>query len=169
MSINKQKYTQAVLYFLHNTDQDLMTKTKLCKLLYYLDFDHYEKYERSVTNDVYRKLDHGPVGSRASDIIDEMKKNEFLKEIIISYPPPSAAKGYTYIPQREFDSSAFSSSEMEILSSVADRFSKFTKSQIESATHGEAPWLAVEMNEIIPYELSFYRNSFEKNGSNVDY
>jgi len=36
----------------------------------------------------------------------------------------------------------------------------FTTKHIEMATHGEAPWLAVRPNQVIPYHLTYYRNNF---------
>jgi DNA-binding transcriptional regulator YdaS (Cro superfamily) len=56
--------------------------------------------------------------------------------------------------------SAFSPTELDVLHQVAQRWAPHTTKQIEAATHGEAPWLAMRRNEIIPYHLAYYRNNF---------
>ncbi len=35
-------------------------KTVLWKLMYFSDFDYYELYEKHLTGEQYRKLEHGP-------------------------------------------------------------------------------------------------------------
>ena len=51
---NKEKYKNAILYFIRHGGID-MTKEKLQCLLYYLDFTFFEKYGRSVTGETYIK------------------------------------------------------------------------------------------------------------------
>jgi len=51
---NKEKTKQVILYFLNRCGG--MNKEKLFCLLYFLDFDFYEKYGRSVTGMKYYKI-----------------------------------------------------------------------------------------------------------------
>ena len=71
--IAKDKYFNAILYFL-NKQIKYPTKTKLFKLLYYLDFDYFERYDKAVTNDKYKKMQFGPVPITADSILSMMQK-----------------------------------------------------------------------------------------------
>ncbi len=51
---------QVILYFLERINHVHLGRTKRMKLFYFVDFDHLEKYGRSVVGSVYRKLPHGP-------------------------------------------------------------------------------------------------------------
>ena len=70
----KAKYKQTIL-FLVNSDanNDRLGKVKLFKLLYYIDFDHYQEYDASITGDTYYKRQYGPVGINANDLLYEMQ------------------------------------------------------------------------------------------------
>ena len=52
---SREKQKNALLYFIGHTNNSKLGKTKLLKLLYFLDFGFFEKHDRSVTGDVYRK------------------------------------------------------------------------------------------------------------------
>ncbi len=56
---SSKKMEQAILFFLEHINNVHLGRTKLMKLLYYVDFDHYEKYGRSITGAEYHKLPHG--------------------------------------------------------------------------------------------------------------
>jgi len=44
VTFNKNKMKQVILYFLEHINNFHLGKTKLMKLLYYVDFDNFEKY-----------------------------------------------------------------------------------------------------------------------------
>ena len=47
------KFKNAVLYFTHSCKPGTVGMVKLAKLLYYLDFDHYENYLEAITKSRY--------------------------------------------------------------------------------------------------------------------
>ncbi len=55
--LNKEKAKQVILYFLNKLGP--MTKEKLCCLLYYVDFDFYEKYEKFLCGFTFIKTNNG--------------------------------------------------------------------------------------------------------------
>ncbi|MGH8730015.1 MAG: Panacea domain-containing protein [Burkholderiales bacterium] len=163
--LRKDKLEQAILFFLRDANNAHLGKTKLMKLLYFADFDHFEQYDEPITGARYRKLGHGPVPDDAWRVIDEMEQSRRItRHDIIS-------GGYTqhrYEPNEDVDVSAFSSTELAVLFQVAQKWLFHTTTQIEAATHGEAPWIAVKRNEIIPYYLAYYRNNFGAMGLEED-
>ena len=68
MSLNRKKYQNAVLYLCRKLKGEVRGKKKLAKLLYFADFDLYEKIQKSITGDVYNALPMGPVPSALEEI-----------------------------------------------------------------------------------------------------
>jgi len=59
-TLDREKYRQVILFLLKSGANNVyLGKVKLFKLLYYIDFNHFEVYKASVTGDNYRKLDLG--------------------------------------------------------------------------------------------------------------
>lgn len=150
MSINKTKYYNAVLYFLHHCNNHFLGITKLNKLLYYLDFISYRDRKKVVTGDKYVHLDYGPVPSRIDDtIIPEMKKEGLLDIQIIPFKDAHTVK---FITKVEPDMSAFDSYENRLLRAICEEFKDIKTEQIVSQTHLESPWYYSEMYDQIDFE-----------------
>ena len=155
-TLNKDKYKQVVLFILNGAaNNPLLGKVKLFKLLYYVDFDHVENYDAPVTGDVYRKEMHGPFPSTGDAILSEMKD-----EGLIDYWQEEVRDNqkYCFRAKRAPDESLLTRSELKVLEQVVSKWANHTREEIENATHGEAPWVAVEMGEEIPYTLAYYRS-----------
>lgn len=155
--MNREKYAQAILYFATECDNHHLGKVKMMKLLYYLDFDHYERYESSVTGDVYRKLPLGPVPDKAEYMLAIMAAEKHLEQKKVSVGPYVQ---HRVVPLEPFNLGVFSPSERETLELVRDRWKSTSTKEIVEQTHCEAPWLAVEMYDEIPYQYALYRNTF---------
>jgi len=158
-SLNKAKYKNAILYFLEHINNSHLGKVKLMKLLYYMDFDHFEKCGTSITGDEYKNYPAGPVPEGGDAILKEMQAEGLIdisKEQVIDYLK------YKYTPKARHEPSAFLPSEVEILSSVAEKWEHHSTNEIIAASHGEAPWLATENGETIPYALAYYRGKYDE-------
>lgn len=158
--INEKKYRQAVLFFANKVRNGTLGKLKLMKLLYFLDFDFFEKYGRSVTGDQYLRFENGPVPHMAEKMLKKMDGRD------IKISRRSVADGYReqqlVEPLKPFDVSVFSKEELLMLEEVADKWEKFSGAEMKNASHGEAPWIATAPDEVIDYNLSYYRNKFGK-------
>lgn len=126
-------------------------------MLYCADFDHVEQYDESITGARYRKLDHGPVPDAAAIALDALEREGQVEHRSIRSGPYGQDR---YDPLADVDVSVFSAAEIDTLHRVVRRWAAHTTKQIEAATHGEAPWIAVRWNEVIPYHLAYYRNSY---------
>jgi uncharacterized phage-associated protein len=155
--MNKDKYRNAILFFAENVTA--IGVTKLNKLLYFLDFDHFEKYGEAVTDDIYENKDLGPVPRHIDDILAEMQAEKLIDivpEQVVDFVR------YRLLATAKHNPSVFKPSEIEILCEVAEKWSRHTAKEIVIASHGEAPWLATRNGEDIPYPLAYYRGKFEK-------
>lgn len=158
-NLNYNKYQEAILYFLNHCNNRHLGKKKLLKLLYYLDFDHYEKFGTSVTEDSYRKLQYGPVPVTVDPVMAQMSFRKVIRREVHHHTQGSKSYGQNrYWPTRDADLSVFLPSELGVLRSVAERCAEMTATAIEDATHKEAPWrLTKNIGDPIPYEYAILR------------
>ena len=162
MPLHRKKYQQAILYFCWKLDKEVRGKKKLAKLLYYLDFDYYEKYEKYFTGEVYKKLPMGPFPVSLEEITTNMaKKKQLFIEKIDEWDGYSPTEVYRI--SRKPDISVFSVPEKNMLDRVIKKYGCLNGKQLEDLTHSEAPYIGAEDKKDIPYELSFYR------GTNFDH
>lgn len=150
------KMQQTILFFLERINNVHLGRTKLMKLLYYVDFDHFEKYGRPITNARYRKLPHGPVPDKVDKVISKMQKSGLVEAIEVT--GSQYAKNRLIPLNGKFDASIFGGDEIAVLEAVACRWADATAAEIEAATHAEAPWASTEDAKAIDYELALYRS-----------
>lgn len=157
VSFSAEKLQQVILYFLEHINNVHLGRTKLMKLLYYVDFNHYESHGRAVTGATYRKLPHGPYPKDAEKLIQKMEKAGLLQEVKANH------KGFTQhrliTLKGKFDPAKFSGAELQTLERVAADWADATAQQIEAATHREAPWAGTADGKKIDYEMAEYRGA----------
>jgi uncharacterized phage-associated protein len=154
-SFSEHKLQQVILYFLEHINNLHLGRTKLMKLLYFVDFDHYEKHGRSITGASYRKLPHGPYPRDAEKLVLKMQKAGLVREVKADHGGYTQHRLITL--NAKFDPAAFSGEELQTLERVAARWADATAAQIEAATHNEAPWAATQDGKTIDYEMADYR------------
>lgn len=160
--MDKCKYENAILFFAQHVPS--LGRVKLNKLLYFADFDHFEKYGTPITGDTYLNNELGPVPEHVQSILSEMQRSKKLHE----FPE----QVYEYVryrlqPIAEADVAVFKSSEIAMLCSVASKWGPHTAKELVIASHGEAPWIASRRGESIPYALAYYRGKYDE--SELDY
>lgn len=158
--LNENKYKNVILYLTkHIGKGTIVGKKKLYKLLYFVDFDFFEKYDKPLTGDIYHKLLMGPAPSYLDAIVLDMKRDGSL-EMLKQKTSPGYEDSYVYKALKKPDTSLLSSEEIEILNRVIKLYGDKNGGELEKLTHSEAPYLAVEEGEEIPLELAHYRGTF---------
>lgn len=158
MPLNNKKYENAVLYLCQKLDGEIRGKKKLAKLLYFADFDFYEKYARSITGDVYKALPMGPFPASLEQMTSKLSEANSLDI-------ESVENGGSFNPTEVYraksspDTSALSDEEMSMLDRVALKYGHLNGKQLEDLSHAEAPYIGTELREEIPYELAYYRGT----------
>lgn len=155
--LDERKLDEVILFMLHNANNELMGRTKLMKMLYYADFDHYEQYDQKLTGARYRKLDHGPV---PDDAMEALERLQAAGRVVCREEFSGTYRWQRCDAIDQVDLSVFSPTEIDTLHQVVSRWVNHTTKQIEAATHGEAPWVAAKLYDEIPYYLAHYRNNF---------
>ena len=156
--INEKKYHNIILFFANKIKNGTLGKLKMMKLLYFLDFDFFEKYGKSVTGDKYLRWENGPVPQMAEKIMKQMSGDD------IKISRRKVGTGYNDQQHIEalktFDLKLFSKEELIMMDEIANKWERFSGAEMKNASHGEAPWIATKQNEIIDYNLAYYRNKY---------
>lgn len=161
--LNRDKYIHCILFFLEKINNAYLGKTKLVKLLYFLDFGFYENYGESITNDKYVWYPHGPYPSRVDTVLDYMERNKLMKRSTIEF---GVRRQERYMANEKFNRSYFSSEEMQAIERIAIYFEDYSTQEIEDEAHRDIPWLLSKPPEgekvgrdYIDYELALYRHN----------
>lgn len=152
--VNVKKFNSTVLYVLNKVGgKPNIGETVLHKLMYFIDFDYFEKYSEYLTGAPYKKNHHGP--TFPTSLIDKMKKNKSIKSTWTNYGPYRQKK---FIAEKKPDLDMLSAREVNHIDEVLNKHSDKTAKQIEDYSHGDIPWIITNENEIISYESVFYRD-----------
>lgn len=156
-TLDKDKYKSAFLYIANALGQ-IDGMKKAYKLFYYLDFDFYEAYEKPFTGDIYKALEMGPVPIYFSGIIKELVMEGKVQIKSVKTNPSHDHETVIYKPlaKPEYE---FTKEEKAMLDRIIKLYGNQTGKTLENLTHAEAPFNAVEIHQIIPYEYSFYRDT----------
>ena len=153
--LNIEKFKNVLLYILGKcAGKPNIGETALYKLLYFCDFNYYEMYEEHLTGSIYRKLNYGPVPRKAEAIIKNMIDTGQIQKIKTEYHKYPQTR---YIPMVRPDLSTFSAAEKEVIDNVIDHMADWTAKMLTEYSHNDKPWKATDMNDVIDYELVFYR------------
>jgi transcriptional regulator with XRE-family HTH domain len=151
------KFKNVLLYILERcAGKPNVGETVLYKLLYFSDFNYYELYEEHLTGAKYRKLPYGPVPQRLDTIIAQMMEKGQIQRLKTEYFDKVQTR---YIPLAKADLTELKASEKEVIDKVIEQMSDWSATMISNYSHGDKPWKATEANDVIDYELAFYRNA----------
>lgn len=152
---NQEKFKAMIHYIISKCEaKDNLGRVVLFKLLYFSDFDNYEKYECSITGETYIRQRMGPVPKHFKkairELINENKVNE-KSELIINYHK------YKYSSLVKPNINVFSSDELEVINDTINRISHYSSREISEYSHGDIPWRIAKEGEPLNYESVFYR------------
>ncbi len=128
--------------------------TKLLKLLYLAESQHYRKYLTPLFGGSYIALKCGPVLDNYKHLFAVLEEKGIVKETtkkILGVAKPKTE----YVPLREPNLAAFSQSELETLDKVVEFWGKYDGSTLSQYTHRAGPWTWIwdpsEPGRAIPY------------------
>ena len=152
----KEKFKQILHFIIHEcASRENIGKTVIYKILYFLDFDYYELYEELLTGESYRKLQFGPAPDHFEEVIKELEGEKKIVKFPRTYGEYTQKR---FLSFKEPDISLLSGIELQMIENEIARFSNMSATQISAFCHGDMPYKATEDNDIIDYELVFYRD-----------
>ena len=152
-----EKFKQVLLYILAKVGgKPNIGQTVLYKLLYFIDFDYYEKYEEQLIGARYIKNTHGPTPLIFPKIVKELEANGFIEAIKSKFYKYDQTK-YLINPSISVNLSTLSAQELSHIDEELDRLSDLTATKISDLSHIDTPWKIAKEKEVLDYEYVFYR------------
>ncbi|TSC83459.1 MAG: Uncharacterized protein G01um101417_573 [Parcubacteria group bacterium Gr01-1014_17] len=152
-----EKFKQVLLYLLAKIGgKPNVGQTVLYKLLYFIDFDYYEKFEEQLIGARYMKNTHGPTPVIFAKLISDLEREgkiETVKSKFYKYEQ----KKFLVNPAVSPDVSTLSARELSHIDWELNRLSDMTAAQISALSHIDTPWVVAKDRECLNYEFVFYR------------
>lgn len=154
---NVKKFKEVLLYVLsHIGAKTNVGETVLYKLLYFIDFNYYEKYEVQLTGATYIKNHHGPTPREFLKIVDDMIGKKELEQVKSKHFQFNQKK---YLPLRNPDLSLLNANEIKLIDEVLVKLSNMNATTISEYSHNDVPWMVTPLGKPIDYETVFYRTA----------
>ncbi len=153
---NLKKFKEVLLYILAKVGgKPNVGESVLNKLLYFIDFDYYEKYEEQLVGATYIRNHFGPTPVELIKVVDEMKRVGEIEEVKSKFFKFEQKK---YLPLRKPDLSLLTAREIEHIDGVLNRLSDKNAAEIRDYSHGDLPWIVKKDGQVLDYESVFYRD-----------
>lgn len=150
-----EKFKQVLLYILSKVGyQPNVGETVVNKLLYFIDFDYYEKHEEQLMGATYIKNTYGPTVVELKAIVDDMLAHEEIKREKVQYHNHLQTK---FIPLKEPNLTLLTGQELVHIDQVLARLGHMGGREISDYSHKDVPWMTTPDGETIDYEKAFYR------------
>jgi transcriptional regulator with XRE-family HTH domain len=152
---NLKKFKEVLLYVLEKVGgKPNVGMTVLYKLLYFIDFDYYEKFEEQLIGATYIKNHFGPTPVEFKKIVESMEEKGELETVKSKYFQHEQTK---YLPRRESDISVLNAMEIKHIDEVLSRLSDKSATELSEYSHKDVPWITAEDGRPLSYESVFYR------------
>ena len=156
-SFNFQKCKNILLYILERcAGKPNVDETVLYKLMYFSDFNYYEKFEEHLSGMNHRKLPSGPVPQFLDDVLNRMIADEQIYRIKTTFQHLPHTR---FLPLTKPVLTNLKASEKDVIDRVIDQMSDWSSSTLTNYSHKDMPWLASKDGELMNYELVFYREA----------
>lgn len=151
------KFKTVLLYILERCScKPNIGETALNKLLYFSNFNYYELYEEQLTGAEYKKLPFGPLPETIKEILNSLEVDGKLQRFSTLYYNFPQTR---FMPLQKADLTMLKASEVKVIDDVIERYNDWSASSLSDYSHKDMPWLSTEENELIDYELVFYREA----------
>jgi len=152
---NLKKFKEVLLYVLEKVgSKSNVGMTVIYKLLYFIDFDYYEKFEEQLIGATYIKNHFGPTPVEFKKIVESMESKGELETVKSKYFLHEQTK---YLPRRESDISVLNAKEIKHIDEVLSRLSDKSVAELSDYSHKDVPWITAEDGRPLSYESVFYR------------
>ncbi len=166
-NIYREKALNALMFFAENTNRNKIGKTKMAKLLFALDFEHFKQTGRFVTGLNYFAFKNGPY---PKDFMEAMTEKTFPKDLerfvaLILKGDTKDDGGFLFRVKdgKKPDLSLFSPREIEIMENLAEIWRDYKGKDIVQWSHSRGtPWQIVWEKEGRKYQPISYTYALDK-------
>jgi transcriptional regulator with XRE-family HTH domain len=156
---NTEKLREVLLYVLQKVGaKPNVGETVLYKLLYFIDFDYYEKYGKSITGLTYVRNTYGPTpkSQTFNGVITAMKEASELDVVETRFFKHTQKK---YLPVVQPKLKELSAHELAHIDEELARLGDKTATELSNLSHRDMPWIATGDKKPIEYQLAMYRTT----------
>lgn len=148
-------FKEVLLYLLEKVGaKPNVGETVLYKILYFIDFDFYEKYEEQLIGATYIKNYHGPTPIEFKKIVEQMIEDGEIEKVRSAYFQYPQKK---YLPRREPKLNQLSGQALKHIDEVIAKISDMNATDLSEYSHRDVPWITAENGQALDYEAVFYR------------
>lgn len=145
--IHTEKYTELLIYIINYVGARMLGKTKLYKILFFVDWESIKLYGASITNDKYLKYPMGPVPENAWSLISTLKRENAISVQVDIIENQKFM--YLFEANREANLNVFSPQEIELIKRIVEKCASKTRVELVEESH-KGPWSRVkDWEEII--------------------
>ncbi len=149
-------FRQVILYVLDRVGgKPNVGEAVLNNLLYFIDFDYYEKFEENLMGETYIRNGYGPTSVNLTRILHCMEEEGTIQKTEQVYHNYSQNR---YLPTGRSDTDLLRARDIEHIEQVLDRFSGMSAAELSEYLHNDIPWKCARYGKPIPYETVFYRD-----------
>ncbi len=139
-------------------DNPNFCKTLFYKILYFSDFDYYERTGKSITEEEYRHITRGPAPRLFDVIIRGLKQKGLINEKRNPVGHVEQIRYHVVISKEIEQPKLLTSEEIAEIDRNIKRISGMLAWQASDYSHSDIPVKVTKKGEIIDYELVFYRS-----------
>lgn len=156
--VNPEKLREVLLYLLEKIGaKPNIGETVLYKLLYFIDFDYYEKYSKSITGLTYVRNHFGPTPAITfKQIVKNLQDNNELEIVETKFFNNTQKK---YLPTKSLELEVLSAKELQHINEEIERLSNKTAADLTTMSHYDTPWIVTKQGKPIDYRYVFYRTN----------
>jgi len=149
-------FKQVLLYILGKVGaKPNVGETVLYKLLYFIDFDFYEKYEEQLIGATYIKNHYGPTPVEFKKIVEDMVAHGELDKVKSKFFAHEQKK---YLPLKSPNLAMIDDGRaIAHIDGVLAKYADMTAAQLSDLSHRDVPWMTADEGKPIDYESVFYR------------
>jgi uncharacterized phage-associated protein len=152
---NLEKFEQVLLYIVSKVgSRPNIGQTALYKLLYFIDFDYYEKYQEYLMGATYIKNTHGPSPVSFAKIARHLETSGKLVLVQSKYFGFDQKK---YLVTAEPVVSSLSAQELKHIDDELERFASKSAKELSDLSHIDTPWRVAKEKQVLNYRHAFYR------------
>jgi len=152
---NLEKFKQVFLYIVSKVgNRPNIGQTAIYKLLYFMDFDYFEKYQEYLIGATYIKNTHGPTPVSFAKIAHNLERSGNLVEVMSRYFDYDQKK---YMVTHEPIVSALNAQELKHIDDELLRLASKTAKELSQMSHIDTPWKVARDKQVLNYRHVFYR------------
>lgn len=152
---NIERFKQTLLYIVSKVGgRPNIGQTAIYKLLYFIDFDYYEKYQKYLIGAKYIKNTHGPTPISFAKISRDLEESGQLVEVRSKYFGFDQTK---YMATSEPSVSLLTAQELKHIDDELIRLASKTAKELSDLSHKDTPWKVAKDRGELNYRHVFYR------------